>query len=191
MINNDSFDSYIKKIAFVDDSAVSTGELNSIFEDIRIKQLAIKTSCDVAGTKIKCLEDQLKLGRNLRVETINSLVLERITGMSIINKNKNSYYCPIRLINYFSDLKYSPQELTNFLEDCVHELYKAFCNSNLNKEFWNLIFIISDVCRSNKTAEVEELYEELVKKHNDLLYLKLLSKYAMLYLIANIMEGLS
>lgn len=191
LINNDSFDSYIKKIAFVDNSAVSTSELNSIFEDIRAKQLAIKTSCDVAGTKIKCLEDQLKLGRNLRVETINSLVLERITGMSIINKNKTSYYCPIRLINYFSDLKYNPQELTTFLEDCVHELYKAFCNSNLNKEFWNLIFVISDVCRSNKTAEVEEIYEELVKKHNDLLYLKLLSKYAMLYLIANIMEGLS
>ena len=58
--------------------------------------------------------------------------------MSIINKNKASYHCPVRLINYFSELKYSSNELTIFLEDCVHELYKAFCNINLNKEFWNL-----------------------------------------------------
>lgn len=191
LINNDKSEEYIKKIAFINNGAVCSIELISIFEDIRAKQLEIKTSCDVNGVRLKTLEDQLSLGRNLKVETINSLVLERITGMSIINENKVGYYCPVRLVNYLANLNYSSEEQTSYLEECVHEMYKAFCNTNLNKEFWDLIFVVSNLCRSKKTATVVEIYDELIAKHGTLLYTRCLTKDGMLYLIANIMEGLA
>lgn len=191
LINNDNFDSYIRKIAFVNKGAVSSDELSSIFEDIRNKQLAIKTSCDVINSKLRSLGDQLKMGRNLKVETINSLILERITGMSIINENKKNYYCPVRLIDYISDFKFGPEEYTEFLEECVHEMYRAFCNTNLNKEFWDLIFAVSTLCQKNKTADIIDVYRDLLTNYKSLLYIKCLSKDAMMYLIANIMEGMA
>jgi len=190
LINNDSFDSYIKNIAFVNSDIVSSQELESIFEEIREKQLAIKTSCDVIGKRINSLDEQLEFGRNFKVETINGLVLERITGMSIINENKRGYYCPATLINYLASLKFTSEEADNYLEESVHELYKAFCNSNLNKEFWDFIFIVSNLCKLDKKLSPIDIYNELSYKHKNLFYMKYLSKGAIIYLISNIMEGL-
>lgn len=190
LINDDSSDSYIKNIAFVNNGAVSTNELSSIFEDIRTKQLAIKTSCDVNNLKLYSMVDQLKLGRNLKVETINSLVLERITGMAIINENKTKLYIPLKFSDYLASLKLNQDKQIEFIEDLVHEMYKAFCNTNLNKEFWDLIFAISSLCRANKRANITDIYNNLLTRYGSLLYTKCLSEDGLLYLIANIMEGL-
>ncbi len=190
LVNDDTRDSYIKKIAFVNNGLVSSKELESIFEEIREKQLAIKTSCDVSGKRINSLDEQLEFGRNFKVETINGLVLERITGMSIINENKRGYYCPTTLIDYLASLKLTSEERDNYLEESVHELYKAFFNSNLNKEFWEFIFIVSELCKLNKTIPLTDIYNELLNKHKNLLYMKYLSKGAVIYLISNIVEGL-
>lgn len=190
LINDDSSDSYIKNIAFINNGAVSTNELSSIFEDIREKQLAIKTSCDVNRLKLYCLTDQLKLGRNLKVEVINSLVLERITGMAIINENRTKCYIPLKFTNYLVSLNLDQDEQTEFIEGLVHEMYKAFCNTNLNKEFWDLIFAISSLCRANKTASIIDIYNNLLMNYGSLLYTKCLSESGLLYLIANVMEGL-
>lgn len=187
LINNDEKCNYISKISFADMGGISSYELSSIFEEIRDKQLAIKSLTDVNGASLSLMSDQLKLGRNFDVEIINNLIFERIVGMSIVNNA--SSYCPILFINYLTSYSKDIDEQQELLQECVGEIYKSLCNTNLNKDFWELIYSIIKIVRNNQLLSINEIYSKLQKDYSDLTYLSILNKdYYMLYLISCIKE---
>ncbi len=188
VLNNDEPQNYIKKIAFTKDEMLNDKVLNGIFNEIKAKQLSIKSSSNVNGIKLKSINEAHNLGRDLSFTTINSLILSRIINNDFIDKNNGGQYIPVYFNDYLSSLNLPDEDSKiDFLQDCINEIYKILSFKNMNKEFWDLLYDIVSICKNNKTDKIEDIYFKLDKTN---IYFYSIDKNSMLYFIACIKGGL-
>ena len=187
VLNNDKPQNYIKKIAFTKEEIIDEKVLIQIFNEIKIKQISIKTSSDVNGIILNSVQDVHKLGRDLNFITINSLILSRIINNDFLDKNNGSQYIPIYFSDYLISLNLSDEDKIDLLQDCINDIYRILSFKNMNKEFWNLLNDIVIICKENKGLNVKEIYEMINKKN---IYCSSIKVESMLYFIACIKGGL-
>jgi len=188
IVNNDENVEYIKKISFMNNELINDSVINDIFETIRAKQVAIKTSININGIKLQKIEDGLNLNRNLSVKSINSLILGKILGHDIISKNNKALFIPLYFNEYVNKYSLDIDTTAEIINDAVNGIYLMLINENLNKEFWALIYSILEEC-DKEILTAYQVYENLLKNHSHLLYLYKAKEEEMIYLIACVLGG--
>lgn len=189
LLNNDEEENYIKKIAEVKEEIIRNDVLKQIFDEIKGKQMLIKSLSNIEGKRLKTISDVHYLGRTLSIQTINSVILERIIGINLIEKNKHQYIIPTSFNSVLTSKSFIDEdEQSNFLQDCVNDVYRLFVNKNCAKEFWKFINTSIKVIKENKDKDLFNIYELIYDENN--VFFRLTKKESIMYFLAFLKGGI-
>ena len=189
LLNNDYEESYIKKIAEVKEEIIRNDVLKQIFDEIKSKQMLIKSLSNIEGKKLKTISDVHYLGRTLSIQTINSVILERIIGINLIEKNKHQYIIPSSFNSVLASKSFVDEdEQSNFLQDCVNDVYRLFVNKNSAKEFWKFINASIKEIKGNTDKDLFNIYESIYDENN--VFFRMTKKESIMYFLAFLKGGI-
>lgn len=171
---------YIKKISRFKNTKIVSEELyESIFNEIRDMQTALKNSC-IENKKISQPSDVLKFKRHITKQEINTLLISRLVGVELFNNSR------VPLHFKYEVEKLDIEETKDLLQECNENLSRAFFDKNGCRYFWKISEAIIQHIREAPNDNIHKVYEALsslkIKKN---FYL---TKNTILYMISLIKE---
>ena len=173
---------YIKSIIkFKNLSSLKDEFLIRIFEEIRAKQ-AVKKIPNVNGVEVNSIQDVAALGKNITRKEIELLVVNRVIGNDLFNRNG----VPLYFIREVSSM--DEEDIADMIQECQAQIGKTLFNKNNKKSFWllleEIIFIIETDGKQNIRSILGHISDSVKSK------VFTLGENALLYLIALVKEGL-
>lgn len=135
-------------------SLVGTTRQNlcAIFNEIRRKQLGIKTFSKVEGVSISHPFDVFSYGRVLRKKDIELLVISRI-----INKNPLEAGIPKSFIPIYEN--YEEDTADEMIQDCQNDIAKQMFTTTESEAFWQLLDEYVTKIRDYPDMSVKDIYQ--------------------------------
>lgn len=156
-------------------------DLRAIFNEVRKKQVGIKSNSKVEGIELSHPDEVFKYNRVLKRSDIILLAIARI-----INTNPLTQGVPRPFLPIYNGIE--PDEADGFLEDCQNDLAKQMCSVNESAAFWRLLAEIVTVIHSNPDADIGSIYHSI--KPDVLEGCSQLNAMSHQYFIAIVKEGL-
>lgn len=158
--------------------------LESIFNDIREKQLSKKSEGVIEGVELSQPCEAIKLNRHFEYKDLQLLIMNRIIANDYL---VNSISIPYSFM-YFASKVYSEVEIKELSSLCRDNIRIAVCNKNNRKVFWNSFQTLFDYIRKNLGYDIETLHKGVNKEA--LYNILLLQDYnTEIFLLAMIKEG--
>ena len=173
---------YIKSIIkFKNLSRLKDEFLIRIFEEIRAKQ-AIKKISNVNEIEINSIQEAATLGKNITRKEIELLVVNRVIGNDLFNKNG----IPLYFIREVSTM--DEEDIADLIQECQSQIGKTLFNKNNKKAFWYLLEEIISVIETGKHQRIRSILSQISTKAKSKVFT--MDENALLYLIALVKEGL-
>lgn len=179
---NNKVESIKKLIKFKNFNQKNDDFYISIFDDIRSRENNLKLH-NIEGRSIETAPDVLKLNKCMTYEEITSLLISRIVGIDLFNYKS--------IPNLFFDELVGKERFQReeIITDCNSRLSKMFFDKNNKKNIWIFLERIIQIVDSNKTSNLNQLYNCVSKNIID--KISELNSITVKYLISIIQEGLS
>ena len=168
-------------IKFKNLSSLKDDFLIRIFEEIRAKQ-AVKKISNVNGVEVSSIQEAAALGKNITRKEIELLVVNRVIGNDLFNKNG----VPLYFIREVSTM--DEEDAADFIQECQSQIGKTLFNKNNKKAFWHLLEEIISVIEIDKKQDIRSILSQISAKAKGRVFT--MDESALLYLIALVKEGL-
>ena len=173
---------YIKSIIkFKNLSSLKDEFLIRIFEEIRAKQ-AVKKISNVNGVEVSSIQEAAGLGKNITRKEIELLVVNRVIGNDLFNKNG----VPLYFIREVSTM--DEEDVADLIQECQSQIGKTLFNKNNRRAFWYLLEEIISVIETDKKQGIRSILSQISAKAKGRVFT--MDENALLYLIALVKEGL-
>lgn len=136
---------------------VTEHDLSAIFNEIRKKQLGLKSFHKVEGIEIKSPSAAYTYGRVMQCSDIELMILSRL-----INKNPITAGVPTPFIRIFNS--FEPDCAKGIIRKCQNALAKQMFTKREAQAFWNLFGMIVKIIKNNPNLEVEDIYQKIDEK---------------------------
>lgn len=156
-------------------------ELRGIFNEIRRRQIGIKTSSKVEGLEVADPSDVYMTSRILSRKSIDLLVISRV-----LNRNPLEAGVPGPFRSIYDSL--DEDEADDRIEVCQNQLALQLCSVNEFAAFWALLGEIVTLIHTMPDADIRDIYRGIAKE--TLIACHQLNPMSCQYLIAIVKEGL-
>ena len=181
VIAEDNKSKYIKNIMDLKKAFQKDDEFfNSIFDDIRDKQSALK-NISIHLKEIEEVSEVLKFKKFLKKQDIEMLIVDRILGTNIF-KNRR---VPIGFVQYIEGL--GEDEIRNIIQKCDSEVSLMLFNNSDKNDFWIFFEKIYLLIKNNLYSDINSIFDKV--KNEKIVKNKVLSEISTKYFISLIEEG--
>lgn len=172
---------YIKNIMDLKKAFQKDDEFfNSIFDDIRDKQSALK-NISIHLKEIEEVSEVLNFKKFLKKQDIEMLIVDRILGTNIF-KNRR---VPIGFVQYIEGL--GEDEIRNIIQKCDSEVSLMLFNNSDKNDFWIFFEKIYLLIKNNLYSDINSIFDKV--KNEKIVKNKVLSEISTKYFISLIEEG--
>ena len=173
---------YIKSIIeFKNISNLKDEFLVRIFEEIREKQ-AVKKISNVNGVEVNSIREATALGKNITRKEIELLVVNRIIGNDLFNKNG----VPLYFLREVSTM--DEEDIADLIQECQSQISKTLFNKTNKKAFWHLLEEIISVIEADNKQGIRSILSHVSQTTKGKVFT--MDEHSLLYLIALVKEGL-
>ena len=181
VIAEDNKSKYIKNIMDLKKAFQKDDEFfNSIFDDIRDKQSALK-NISIHLKQIEEVSEVLNFKKFLKKQDIEMLVVDRIVGTNIF-KNRR---VPIGFVQYIEGLE--QDEIRNIIQKCDSEVSLMLFNNSDKNDFWIFFEKIYLLIKNNMYSDINSVFNKV--KNEKVVKNNVLSEISTKYFILLIEEG--
>ena len=181
VIAEDNKSKYIKNIMDLKKAFQKDDEFfNSIFDDIRDKQSALK-NISIHLKEIEEVSEVLNFKKFLKKQDIEMLVVDRIVGTNIF-KNRR---VPIGFVQYIEGLE--QDEIRNIIQKCDSEVSLMLFNNSDKNDFWIFFEKIYLLIKNNMYSDINSVFDKV--KNEKVVKNNVLSEISTKYFILLIEEG--
>lgn len=161
VIAEDEKEIYIKNIIDFKNKKIKDEQFfNTIFDEIKNKQTALKNLC-VEGIRIsntrEILADRLLSKKIIRKSEIEILVINRLIGTEVFS---NEGIRP-SFIKYISDM--DEEDVKDLIQECNEQISRTLFNKNTKKPFWRLLECIVKILRNDPKLGLDDIYNSIPK----------------------------
>ena len=181
VIAEDDKSKYIKNIMDLKKAFQKDDEFfNSIFDDIRGKQSALK-NISIHLKEIEEVSEVLNFKKFLKKQDIEMLIVDRIVGTNIF-KNRR---IPIGFVQYIEGLE--QDEIRNIIQKCDSEVSLMLFNNSDKNDFWIFFEKIYLLIKNNMYSDINSVFDKV--KNEKVVKNNVLSEISTKYFILLIEEG--
>lgn len=181
VIAEDSKSKYIKNIMDLKTAFQKDDEFfNSIFDDIRDKQSALK-NISIHSKQIQEVGEVLKFKKFLKKLDIEMLIVDRIIGTNIF-KNRR---IPIGFVKYIEGL--SQDKIRDIIQKCDSEVSLMLFDNSNKRYFWIFFEKIYFLIKNNIYSDINSIFDKV--KNEEIVKSEVLSEISTKYFISLIEEG--
>ena len=129
----------------------------SIFEDVRQKQL-VKKTVNIENKKISEINELLKFKKHITRKEIEILLINRIVGVDVFRRN----FIPLTFYQFIQGL--DDEDVKDIIQSCNEKICRAYFDKNSKQAFWKFIESVMERMKNLGTKKAIEIYEDIESK---------------------------